>query len=272
MVLCCLEGQSLDEAAIRVGVPIGTIKSRLARGRERLRGRLARRGVVPAAMGTSALLAASESFGAVPALLAEVTIQAATRCAASPAAIAAGSVPAAVAALSEGVLKAMFWTKLRVAATATAVTILVAATGAGVLARQAGPAFVPAQTSEATPEKAPPRGDRMSELENKLDRVLQAIENIARPPGAMTLPPVAYAPQVARANAPAGALALPVPAVSATPVPAPASLAPALAQYPPAATCPPNADRLSSLERSVEDLRQRVVQLEHRLEGTSGKK
>jgi RNA polymerase sigma factor (sigma-70 family) len=275
MVLCCLEGQSLDEAAIRLRVPVGTIKSRLARGRERLRGLLARRGVGPATMSTSAVLVASESFGAVPALLTEVTIQAATRCAASPAAFAAGSVPAAVAALSAGVLKAMFWTKLRVAATATAVTILVAATGAGVLARQAGPAFVPAQTSEATPEKASPRGDRMKELENKLDRVLQALENIARPPGALTPPPVAYAPQVAPATAPAGALGYPVSTITAVPAPtpAPATNQPLLAtpHYAPA-TRAATADRLSSLERSVDELRQRVEQLEHRLDGPSGKK
>ncbi len=46
-VLCYLEGHTCEAAARRLGWPVGTVKSRLARGRERLRGRLIRRGVVP---------------------------------------------------------------------------------------------------------------------------------------------------------------------------------------------------------------------------------
>jgi RNA polymerase sigma factor (sigma-70 family) len=45
IVLCELEGLPCEEAAARLGCPVGTIKSRLARGRERLRARLVRRGV-----------------------------------------------------------------------------------------------------------------------------------------------------------------------------------------------------------------------------------
>ncbi len=47
LVLCYLEGHTCEAAARRLGWPVGTVKSRLARGRERLRGRLIRRGVVP---------------------------------------------------------------------------------------------------------------------------------------------------------------------------------------------------------------------------------
>jgi RNA polymerase sigma factor (sigma-70 family) len=42
-VLCCVEGKTNEEAAEQLGCPKGTVLSRLARARERLRGRLATR-------------------------------------------------------------------------------------------------------------------------------------------------------------------------------------------------------------------------------------
>ncbi|HEV3122713.1 MAG TPA: RNA polymerase sigma factor, partial [Isosphaeraceae bacterium] len=47
IVLCDLEGRSHEQAARHMGWPIGTVKSRLSRGRERLRVRLRRRGLAP---------------------------------------------------------------------------------------------------------------------------------------------------------------------------------------------------------------------------------
>ena len=44
-VLCYLEGRTNEEAAEEIGCPKGTILSRLSRGREQLRSRLARRGL-----------------------------------------------------------------------------------------------------------------------------------------------------------------------------------------------------------------------------------
>ena len=49
LVLCCLEGASRDEAAQRLGWTLPQVKDRLERGRELLRSRLVRRGVVPSA-------------------------------------------------------------------------------------------------------------------------------------------------------------------------------------------------------------------------------
>jgi RNA polymerase sigma factor (sigma-70 family) len=50
LVLCCFEGKTNEEAAQVLGCPVGTVKSRLARGRELLRKRLLSRGVtLPAA-------------------------------------------------------------------------------------------------------------------------------------------------------------------------------------------------------------------------------
>jgi RNA polymerase sigma factor (sigma-70 family) len=50
VVLCYLEGLSVEEAAQSLGCPRGTVLSRLARARERLRDQLARRGVSPAVL------------------------------------------------------------------------------------------------------------------------------------------------------------------------------------------------------------------------------
>jgi len=50
LVLCYLEGLTRDEAAARLGCPLGTLKSRMERGRAILEKRLARRGLGLAAM------------------------------------------------------------------------------------------------------------------------------------------------------------------------------------------------------------------------------
>src|SRR5262245_18531884 len=47
IVLCCLEGKTGEQAARELGCPPGTVSSRLTRARDRLRRRLARRGVAP---------------------------------------------------------------------------------------------------------------------------------------------------------------------------------------------------------------------------------
>jgi RNA polymerase sigma factor (sigma-70 family) len=48
IVMCCLEGRTQSEAAEQLGVPIGTVESRLVRARERLRRGLSARGLAMA--------------------------------------------------------------------------------------------------------------------------------------------------------------------------------------------------------------------------------
>ena len=111
VVLCDLEGLTQERAAQVLGCPAGTVRSRLARGRERLRGRLTRRGLAPAVVQALPWLAADARSAAVPATLAEITIHAAARLIANR---AVTGTTASVGSLTEGVLRVMFWNKLKV--------------------------------------------------------------------------------------------------------------------------------------------------------------
>ncbi|HEV3189789.1 MAG TPA: sigma-70 family RNA polymerase sigma factor, partial [Polyangiaceae bacterium] len=97
LVLCYLEGHTCEEAARQLGWPVGTVKSRLARGRERLRTRLARRGVAPAIGITGTLALPPVAKAAVPPTLAAKTVSEVARVAASG--TLAGAVPLVVASV-----------------------------------------------------------------------------------------------------------------------------------------------------------------------------
>ena len=56
-VLCYFDGRTNEEAARLLGCPKGTVLSRLAWARERLRSRLTRRGLALSAVGLATLLA-----------------------------------------------------------------------------------------------------------------------------------------------------------------------------------------------------------------------
>ncbi len=73
-MLCDLEGQTYEAAAKRLGWPVGTVKSRLARGRERLRSRLNRRGLAPTVGVVASALLAEAASTAVAAPLAGSTV------------------------------------------------------------------------------------------------------------------------------------------------------------------------------------------------------
>ena len=116
VVLCYFEGLTLDEAAKRLRCPAGTLRSRLARAREKLRARLTRRGVIVPAAALAALLEPRGAQASVPPLLCETTARAAIAFAAPHA--AAGGATAPAAALAQEVLRAMIVHKLKVASLA----------------------------------------------------------------------------------------------------------------------------------------------------------
>jgi RNA polymerase sigma factor (sigma-70 family) len=126
VILCYLEGLSYAEAARQLGCPAGTVSGRLARARELLRGRLARRGFGLSAALLGTLLPASAS-AAVPVPLLDATVQAAAHVTRQT--LAAGIVTAPVAALAEGVIQAMLWTKLKITVAVLVVAGLAGASG-----------------------------------------------------------------------------------------------------------------------------------------------
>src|SRR5207244_1303868 len=107
IVLCDLEGMTRKEAARQLGIPAGSVASRLARARALLAKRLTQRGVVLSGGTVAAVLTAGAASASAPPVLVASTMQAASLLAAGR---AARVVTAKVATLTEGVVKTLFGT------------------------------------------------------------------------------------------------------------------------------------------------------------------
>jgi RNA polymerase sigma factor (sigma-70 family) len=148
-VLCHLEGKTNEEAARLIGCPKGTVLSRLARARERLRARLSKRGVTLSGAVLAAAVTERTASATVPAALAATTLRAAVSFAATGAATAIVSTH--VLTVMEGVVQAMFMSKVRMAALMVAAVGFLASAGiVGYGALKAGPA----QEPKSDPERA----------------------------------------------------------------------------------------------------------------------
>jgi RNA polymerase sigma factor (sigma-70 family) len=162
VVLCDLEGTTRREAARQLGLPEGTLSGRLTTARRLLAGRLARHGLQLSGGALATALTANAASAGVPRLLVTATVKTAT-----------GVVSTPVAALTEGVMKALLFSRLKIA---TGVLLLSAlAAGAGLLTHQT----LAGQRPEARAQDAPP-GDGNDKGPVRLDRFDDPL-----PPGAL---------------------------------------------------------------------------------------
>ena len=115
VILCYWEGLTHEQAAARLGCPLGTVRSRVARARSLLHRRLSRRGLEPvagvmlAAFDSPAFLKASALE--IPASLVSSTVQIAKQAAAGGS-LARLTSPS-IASLVQKVIGSMFMTKMK---------------------------------------------------------------------------------------------------------------------------------------------------------------
>jgi RNA polymerase sigma factor (sigma-70 family) len=133
-VLFHLEGRSSAEVARELGCPVGTVESWLTRARERLRARLARRGLTPAP-GLLAALAPQEGW---------FPQAAAARAALAAGRGTAGAVSVEAAALADGIMRALGTATTKVTVVVLLLGVALAAT-AGLATRLAPRAEDPAR-------------------------------------------------------------------------------------------------------------------------------
>jgi RNA polymerase sigma factor (sigma-70 family) len=144
VVLCYLQGKTHEQAAEQLRWPVGTVKGRLSRARELLRGRLSRRGCA-LSLGVLAL----EEL-AIPRPLLASTVEAAARFAVGDPVASTSAV-----ALAEGVMHTMSYGKWILVAVALTAGVAGVGTGRFLLPTYAaGPAAPRAETASALPPPA----------------------------------------------------------------------------------------------------------------------
>jgi RNA polymerase sigma factor (sigma-70 family) len=168
LVLSYLEGKTHEQAAQELGWPKSSLSTRLGRGRELLRERLARRGVTLSAGVLTAALAHQAAPAAVPALLTLATVRAAGAVVSGNAA-AAGVASREALGLAEGALKALPASRLKLLA--ALVVLAGVAAGGGILARR-GEKVLPseARKEDGRPPAARPPEKAEGEAHTRADR------------------------------------------------------------------------------------------------------
>jgi polysaccharide export outer membrane protein len=207
VALCYWQGLTQEQAATQLGCPLGTVRSRLARARNRLHRRLTRRGFAPlgglVAAALDAPTAEAARLSMVPNSLIRSTVTASTQILAGRAITEVAST--SVAALTQRVLRSMLMMKFRTVVVSL-VLIGLGVYGASLAAPEADPpksAPVSRRGSRLTAEKAKSKaqpalvslGDYVLEPPDMiLVEVLEALpgrpisgERLVRPDGKISL-------------------------------------------------------------------------------------
>jgi RNA polymerase sigma factor (sigma-70 family) len=158
VVLCELEGRSRKEVARILGVPEGTLSSRLAQAKKLLCRRLSRYGTAAVA----ALLAESGASACLSPIL---------RTSTAKAVLTAGAVPAKVLALTEGAIKAMFLNKLKITACSAAL-MLVAGVGVSGLSYRA----TAQQPVQGVARESQPQTDELEALRLEIEALRKSLQ------------------------------------------------------------------------------------------------
>jgi RNA polymerase sigma factor (sigma-70 family) len=189
IVLCYLEGLTHDEAAARLRWPVGTVRSRLSRARDRLRSRLTHRGVTaPSALGPIVSWLSGEPIGSttaatfasiIPAPLSATLARSATHFALGRSATA-GSLSAVSVAMAQGVLTTMLIKKLAMIA-CVALSFGIASVGGGALLVRASRAQDSKGARAATTDQpSKPAAEDNTQKPDEIDPLLQELLKAAR--------------------------------------------------------------------------------------------
>jgi RNA polymerase sigma factor (sigma-70 family) len=179
VVLCDLEGRTRREVASQLRLPEGTLSNRLTAGRQRLAGRLKRRGLALSTAAVATLLE-QEASARAPAALVTVTVNTALQVAATPAALAV-LLPSPVATLTQGVLQTMWLAKLKLT---VAAVFALGVVGAGT-AWTFHPAQEPTAAKVAAPQKEDAAKKARARSQELLRDALKEFNDAGDVPGAM---------------------------------------------------------------------------------------
>jgi RNA polymerase sigma factor (sigma-70 family) len=172
IVLCDLEGRSRKEVARQLKIPEGTLSSRLTTARRLLAKRMTRHGFSVSGGALALAVAHETTSAAVPATLVSSTVKAATL-------TTTGLISVQVAALTQGVLKTMFLTKMKTILVFIATVVVIGGSSLTYWTRAAEDAGSAPQGIKSKLAKDVPTGDRPEIKPGNGERLIQKVYALA---------------------------------------------------------------------------------------------
>ena len=176
VILCELEGKSRREAARVLGWAEGTVASRLSRGKKLLAKRLTRRGFSPCAIAATFASAHASSCLHLPKLMAPL----AAACSSGAGGMMPNNVLAPrVIAITEGVMRSMFFTKIK---SAVALFLCLGMVSLGVISRTGATEFTEGHPigQEKSHESTRDVHDRLAKLKSELQQMQKEIARLEK--------------------------------------------------------------------------------------------